>query len=408
MKQVISMKKVIVIGGGASGLMAAITAKKQQADVLILERNNKLGKKILATGNGRCNFTNVDATEMHYNHPYFVKPVFEQMNPKKTVSFFETLGIVPKVEDEGKTYPLSEQASSIVDVLVYEVEQLNIPVIYEAKVIKIEKRDQFVITLENETSYEADSVVIATGGMAMPKSGSDGIGYTLAQSLGHKVTSIFPALVKLELESPYLKAMDGVKFPGTVELMHQGVSLQKEFGDVLFTKYGISGPTILQLSRRANALLQDQQPVSVKVILVQTLDQRDVAKRFQMLKDKSIEFSLIGLIHKRIIHPLLKEAGIEPHQAVRDVPKDKMNQLIRLLFDWEFNIIGSKDFDDAQVTAGGIDIKDINPQSLESKLIKGLLFCGEVLDIDGLCGGYNLQWAWSSGYVAGKYASKLI
>ncbi|MDY0294858.1 MAG: NAD(P)/FAD-dependent oxidoreductase [Acholeplasmataceae bacterium] len=400
------MKKVIVIGGGASGLMAAITAKNEACDVMILERNTKLGKKILATGNGRCNFTNVDATELHYNHPYFVKTVFEQMNPKKTLHYFETIGIAAKIEDEGKTYPLSEQASSIVDVLVYEVERLHIPVIYEAKVISIKKKESFHVTLENQSSYQADVVILATGGMAMPKSGSDGSGYALAEAFGHKLTPIFPALVKLELESPHLKALDGVKYPGLVELMHHNVSIQQEYGDVLFTKYGISGPTILQISRKANALLQENQEVFIKVILIQGLNQRDVAKRFIQLSEKTIEMSLIGLINKRIIHPLLKEAKIPFHLKVSELTRNQMNTLMKLLFDWQFKIIGSKDFDDAQVTAGGIDIKDINPQTLESKKIKGLYFCGEILDIDGLCGGYNLQWAWSSGYVCGIHASK--
>jgi len=400
------MSSVIVIGGGASGLLAAISAKQHHADVLILERNTKLGKKILATGNGRCNFTNVDATEMHYNHPYFVRPVFEQMSPKKTLQLFEQFGITPKIEDEGKTYPLSEQASSIVDVLVYEIERLNIPVKYDAYVTSIKKQDVFEIELQHGERLKADRVILATGGLAMPKSGSDGTGYQLAQSCGHTMTPIFPALVKLELNSPHLKALDGVKFPGTVELIHDGHPVQTETGDVLFTKYGISGPTILQISRKANQLLQEGQSVFINVILVNGPNQRDVAKRFSQLKDRSVEMSLIGLINKRIIHPLLKEVHIDPHVMVKDLSKDKMNTLQQHLFGWSFPIVGSKDFDDAQVTAGGITIDEVNPQTLESKKVAGLYFCGEILDIDGLCGGYNLQWAWSSGFVAGKCASR--
>lgn len=400
------MKKVIVIGGGASGLMAAITVKNAHCDVMILERNTKLGKKILATGNGRCNFTNVDATELHYNHPYFVQPVFEQMNPKKTLHYFESLGIAAKIEDEGKTYPLSEQASSIVDVLVYEIERLHIPVVYDAKVVSLSKKDTFHVFLENQSVYEADAVILATGGMAMPKSGSDGSGYRLAEAFGHHITSTFPALVKLELESPHLKALDGVKFPGSVELIHNHLSIQQEYGDVLFTKYGISGPAILQISRKANALLQDKQEIYIKVILVQGLNQREVAIRFNQLSEKTVEMSLIGLINKRIIHPILKEANIPFHLKVNQLSKQHMNTLMKLLFDWQFKVIGSKDFDDAQVTAGGIDIKEVNPQTLGSKKVPGLFFCGEILDIDGLCGGYNLQWAWSSGYVCGIYATK--
>lgn len=400
------MEKIVIIGGGASGLIASISAKKNGANVYLIERNLKLGKKILATGNGRCNFTNVDAEDMHYNHPFFVKTVFEQMTPKKTLDFFSDLGIVPKIEDEGKTYPFSEQASSIVDVLIHEINRLEIPVLLEKKVVKIQKNTSFVITFEDGQKMICDKVIIATGGMAMPKSGSDGIGYTLAQSLGHSITPIFPALVKLELSSPYLKQLDGVKICSTVELIDNGVSVQVETGDILWTKYGISGPTILQLSRKANNLLMNNHHVDVKVILVNGIDQRDVAKRFNLLKDKTIEMSLIGLINKRIISPLLKEVHINPSMLVKDIPKQSINDLIQKLFDWRFNVVGSKDFDDAQVTAGGISIKEVNPQSLESKIVKGLFFCGEVLDIDGLCGGYNLQWAWSSGFIAGRHASK--
>ncbi|MDY0074700.1 MAG: NAD(P)/FAD-dependent oxidoreductase [Acholeplasmataceae bacterium] len=400
------MQKVIVIGGGASGLMAALSAKEQKADVLILERNHRLGKKILATGNGRCNFTNVDATPHHYNHPFFVKPVFEQMSPKKTLQFFESLGIVPKIEEAGKAYPLSEQASSIVDVLTHEITVKNIPVIYDAKVTSLTKNDLFHIKLEDGRSFESECIVLATGGMALPKSGSDGIGYQLSAALGHEITPIFPALVKLELDSPYLKALDGTKFPGQVELIYQNESIQTEFGDVLFTKFGISGPTILQISRQANQLMQEGKTLWIKVVLVNGPTPQELHKRFRQLKDKTVEMSLIGLINKRLIHPLLKYASINPNVYMSNLDKDKYNELMKLLFDWRFKVIGSKDFDDAQVTAGGIDIQSVNPQTLESKKIPGLFFSGEILDIDGLCGGYNLQWAWSSGYVSGKYAAR--
>ncbi|RJX27410.1 MAG: NAD(P)/FAD-dependent oxidoreductase [Acholeplasma sp.] len=398
--------KVVVIGGGASGLIAAITLKEMGTDVTLIERNPKLGRKILATGNGRCNFMNVDATEYQYNHPYFVKPVFEQMSPEKTLHYFENLGITARIEDLGKTYPFSEQASSIVDVLVFEIERLGVHVIFDAKVVDLKKNQDFEITLENGEVLHADKVILATGGKAMPRSGSDGLGYTLAESFGHTLTTLFPALTKLELNSPHLKQMDGVKIQGTVELLHYGNTLQVEQGDVLFTKYGISGPTILQISRKANELLSQDQEAEIKVILVEHLDRRELSKRFQVLEHKTAYFSLIGLVHKKLILPLLSDANIHPESLLKDVPKPQMNRLIHLLYDWRFKVTGSKDFDDAQVTAGGINIQDVNPQTLESKLVAGLFFCGEILDIDGICGGYNLQWAWSSGYVAAKFASR--
>jgi predicted Rossmann fold flavoprotein len=401
------LMKVCIIGAGASGLVAAISAKEHGADVFLLERNSKIGRKILATGNGRCNFTNVDATSNHYNHPSFVNPIFEQFGPDKTVKFFERLGIEPKIEDEGKTYPLSEQASSIVDVLAYELEKLSIKVFYETLVDSISiKNNQYHIKSREQT-YIADKVIVATGGKALPKSGSDGNGYVLAQSLNHDITPIYPSLVKLKLDYPYLKQMDGVKIKASAELMHNNVSLHYEYGDVLFTKYGISGPTILQISRKANELLYQKEEIYIKVSIIKNLDFKDLIERFKNFNERTIEMALIGLVHKKLIHPLLKEANIHDFQKiVKKVDHKKLMKLIHLLLDWRFLVIGSKDYDEAQVTAGGIKIDDIDPMTLESKIHKGLYFTGEVLDIDALCGGYNLQWAWSSGYIAGKYASK--
>ncbi|MBU0996480.1 MAG: NAD(P)/FAD-dependent oxidoreductase [Firmicutes bacterium] len=398
---------IYVIGGGASGMMAAIGARRNGAEVTILERNSRIGKKILATGNGRCNYSNLGATKKDYNHPEFVDVVFDGFGPAQTLRFFESLGIVPRVEDLGKVYPMSEQASSILDVLLYELEYLGVSIVTEALVQRvIKKNNQFTIFLADGRVFDADKVILSTGGKAMPKSGSDGRGYAIAESLGHHTTHVFPALVKLTLESPYLKHLDGVKYPGTVDLIHQGEILQSEFGDILFTKYGISGPTILQLSRKANAFLTENKKVSVVIHLVETLQREDIKMRFEMANEKPVDFSLIGLINKRFISALLKEAGIEKHNTlVKDLKQNELNQLIRLLFDWEFQVTGFLGFDEAQVTAGGIEVSEIDPTTMESRIQSGLFFTGELIDIDGLCGGYNLQWAWSSGYLAGLGAS---
>ncbi len=402
--------KVFVIGGGASGIMAAISAKRNGANVTILERNSRIGKKILATGNGRCNYSNKDATKKDYNHPEFVDVVFDAFGPEHTIRFFESLGIVPKVEDLGKVFPMSEQASSILDVLMYELDYRGVNVVCDALVQKIVRKiDSYTIFLADGTQFDADSVIIATGGKAMPKSGSDGIGYRLAESLGHHTTKVFPALVKLTLESPYLKHLDGVKFPGTVDLIHHQEVIQSEVGDILFTKFGISGPTILQLSRKANALLTEGEKVSIRIHLVSSLTKEDLELRLKIAEEKPIDFSLIGLINKRIISALLKEVGIEKQNTlVKDLRPIEIERLKSRLFNWDFPVTGFKGFDDAQVTAGGIDISEINPLTMESRLNPGLFFTGEVIDIDGLCGGYNLQWAWSSGYLAGRFASGRI
>jgi predicted Rossmann fold flavoprotein len=401
-------RTITIVGGGASGLMAACVAAKNGAKVTILERNKRIGKKILVTGNGRCNYTNTLTNVTDYNNEAFVAKGISLFNPSRTMDFFNKMGIVPKVESEGKAYPLSEQASSIVDVFLYELERLNIDVMTNSKVVSIIRKNQyFSIYLEDGRYFESDKVIIATGGKAMPKSGSDGSGYDLAEGLGHQVTPIFPALVKLKLESPYLKHLKGIKMPTHVELIHRDKVIQEEYGDILFGNYGISGPTILQLSRNAMDLYNQGEKVYIKLTLVTALSKQEVIDRFDQSMDKPIDFSLVGLINKRYISAIIKEANIEKQNTpVKEVPKAQLNRLIDLLFDWRFLVKGSKSFNDAQVTAGGVSVQEIDPQTMESKLVSGLYFTGEVMDIDGRCGGYNLQWAWSSGYLAGLNASK--
>ncbi|MCU0105487.1 NAD(P)/FAD-dependent oxidoreductase [Acholeplasma vituli] len=401
------MKKVIIIGGGASGLIAAIAAKRHGADVTIIERNIKLGKKILATGNGRCNFTNVDAEPIHYNNPTFVKSVFEQFSPQDTLLFFKSLGITPKIEDLGKTYPLSEQASSITDVLIYEVKRLGIEVVYETVILSAHKDSKgFVLYDQKGESFYCDRLIISTGGLALPQSGSDGTGYQIAKDLGHEITKLFPALVKLKLDSPYLKQLDGVKFPGFVTLIHNQTPIQTEFGDILFTKYGISGPTILQLSRKANALLSNHESVFIDVKLVSELSVDQIYDRLLELKNLPVELALLGLINRKIVAVVLKEAHLMADVRIDQLKPNQIKLLANILSSMKFKVTGSKGYEEAQVTAGGVNCDEINPVTLESLKAKGLYFSGEVMDIDGLCGGYNLQWAWSSGYIAGLYATK--
>lgn len=389
-------------------MLAAIVAARNGCDVTILERNNRIGKKILVTGNGRCNYTNSLANISDYNNQEFVSYGLSVFSPQKTMSFFSELGIVPKIEQEGKTYPLSEQASSIIDVLLYELNRLNVNIITDAFVTTtIYTGNGFDAYLEDGRVFSADKMIIATGGSAMPKTGSDGSGYELAKQLGHVITPVFPALVKLKLDSPYLKHLEGIKMPAVVELIHNNQVVGREEGDVLFGNYGISGPTILQLSRKAMDLFHNNQNVYIKLILVSSLDQNEVIKRFKIFSDRPVDFSLVGLIHKRYISAILKEAGIEKQNTlIKDLTTDQLDKLIHLLFDWRFLVRGSKSFQDAQVTAGGVSTNEIDSETMESKLIRGLYFTGEVMDIDGRCGGYNLQWAWSSGYLAGEHASK--
>lgn len=405
--------QVIVVGGGAAGMMAAISAKRLGADVTILEKNPRVGKKILTTGNGRCNFTNIntDITYYHGKNPKFAYSALASFSVDDTIRFFEKLGIAYKVEDFGKVFPMSDQASSILDVFLYELNELGINVICDALVKDITKKNsKFIIQLENGKAYHADKVIITTGGKAMPSSGSDGNGYDLAVKLGHNIIDIFPALVQLMLEGSFFKSIEGVKFVGTAEIIHNNKSLVQDRGDILFGNYGVSGPPILQISRKAGELLNEGKDVYLKLCIMDMMSKDElrtlIKKRFQMNPKKSIDFSLVGLINKRLIPVVLKEAGINHiKRPVASLSAKDQESLVSILTDWRFKIRGTKSWPSAQVTAGGIDTKEINQDTMESKLVKGLFFAGEIIDIDGQCGGFNLQWAWSSGFVAGQNAA---
>lgn len=408
-------KHVIIVGGGAAGMIAAISAKRLETNVTILERNPRVGKKILATGNGRCNFTNInsDITYFHGNNPKFAYSAFSNFTMEETIKFFEKLGIQPKIEDFGKVFPMSDQASSVLDVLRYELDELGVNTICDAFVKNIKKRNnKFFINLEDGSTHKADKVIIATGGKAMPSSGSDGNGYDLAINQGHKITDIFPALVQLMVEGNFLKRIDGVKFVGTAEIIHKNKSIEKDSGDILFTNYGVSGPPILQISRQAGEYLQSKKDVYLKISIIDTMAKDDLIKilkkRFKLSSSKSLEFSLVGLINKKLIPVILMEAGIKDLKSSAEKISDKeIDNIAHILTDWRFKIKATKSWSSAQVTAGGVDTKEINNKTMESKLIEGLFFAGEIIDIDGYCGGFNLQWAWSSGFVAGRNAALL-
>lgn len=395
-------------------MTAAISARRLGADVTILEKNPRVGKKILATGNGRCNYTNINADISCYNgdNPKFVHSALSDFTIEDTLKFFEELGIENKVEDLGKVFPMSDQASSILDVLLYELNNIGVNIVCEANVKDISKKGQeFIIRLENGTEYRADSVILTPGGKAMPSSGSDGDGYELAKKLGHRITDIFPALVQIMLDGQYFKRIDGVKFVGTAEIIHKNKSIVKDRGDVLFTNYGVSGPPILQISRKAGEFLNQGKEAYVKLDMLDIMTEDEVRalikKRFGNNHEKSVEFSLVGLINKRLIPVILAEAGIgDIKRSVLDLYANEIENISSILKDWRFKIRGTKSWPSAQVTAGGIVTDEIDPKTMESKLVKSLYFAGELLDIDGQCGGFNLQWAWSSGFVAGKNAAK--
>lgn len=407
--------RVCIIGGGASGMVAGITAGRNGAEVTILEKNPRVGKKILATGNGRCNLTNIniDISRYHGNHPEFVYGPFARFGCEKAIEFFEGLGIYHKVEPEGKVFPASYQSSSILDVLRYELDNLGVRVICETQVSNIRKGDYFEITDSDGRKFIADRVILAPGGKAGPEFGSDGSGYALAKKMGHRIVDPFPALVQLKLSSGFLKQIQGIKFNGTAEIISGGRMIRREAGEILFTDYGISGPPVLQLSRCASECLKKNEKVWIKVIMIDYLSETDLqnllSERFTSGPDKPLSFSFVGFINKKLVPVILKEAGIEDiNKPAAAVSSMERNSIARILQDWRFEITGTNPWSSAQVTAGGVDVKEIDSKTMESKLIPGLYFSGEIVDIDGDCGGYNLQWAWTSGYIAGESAAKAV
>lgn len=394
-------------------MVAALSARQAGASVAVLERNPRVGKKILATGNGRCNLTNVNTgvDNYHGENPGFVTPVLSAFDVERTLGFFEGLGIAPKVEDMGKVFPMSDQASSVLDVLRYGLEWAKVQVFTDSLVTGIKPgRKGFELAFEDGRSMWGKRVVVACGGKAMPSTGSDGRGYQLALDLGHSLVEVFPALVQLKLEGGFFKQIDGVKFLGTAEVLSQGKTLASDRGDILFGNYGVSGPPILQISRRAGELLQGGRDATLKISVIDSMSFGELdhllQRRFDAAPHKTLEFSLVGLVNKRLIPVLLKEAGIRDLRAVvTTVSERERRSIAKILTDWRFRITGTKSWPSAQVTAGGISTAEVDPETLESKLVPRLFFAGEILDIDGDCGGFNLQWAWSSGYVAGQWAA---
>lgn len=404
-------KKIIIVGGGAAGMMAAISAKLNGAEVVLLERNDRVGKKLLATGNGRCNYTNRKLTIKNYHgtNPKFAYSGLSQFNVDKTIEFFENLGITPAIESNGKVFPLSFQSSSMLDVLRYEIENEGIKLITDAYVCDIIKNKKFIVKLKDGRNFQGDRVILATGGMALPSSGSDGNGYKLCETLGHSTINVFPGLVQLKLEGDSFKGLNGTKFLGKAGIYIDNKLILEDTGDILFTSYGISGPPILQLSRTALYNIRQGKDVEVRVSIIHTKTVEELYEylvyRFSLMFKKTIEVALIGLINKRLILPILKEVNIDKNKNSANLSKEEIRRLAKLLLSWSFKVIGSQPWANAQVTAGGVNTKEINNKTMESKIQSGLYIVGELVDIDGDCGGYNLQWAWSSGYIAGENAA---
>lgn len=405
--------RVVVVGGGSAGLTAALAARYKGAEVTVLERMDRVGKKILATGNGRCNLSNIDLSIHHYHgqNPKFAYGALSRFDFHRTMQFFEKLGVAWKVESDGKVYPVTNQASSVLDVIRHELEFAGVQNLCESEVKEISRnKGQFTLFLGNGRKFNADRVIITTGGKAAPNLGSNGSGYSIVQMLGHSVVEPFPALVQLKLAADFLKQISGIKFEYEAHILVANKSVARAEGEILFTNYGISGPPILALSRIVGEYLNKGEKVILKLNLINYLSTEELQafliNRLKQQAHKTLAFSLVGFINKRLVPVLLREAGISDiNKPAGQVTAGEKNAILNILQDWRFEVVGTNSWTASQVTAGGVNVKDIDQKTMESKLVPGLFLAGEVLDIDGDCGGYNLQWAWSSGYVAGESAA---
>lgn len=395
------MNKVAIIGGGASGIMAAIiAAKNPQNSVTIYEREKRIGKKILATGNGRCNMTNIyaDIDNYHGTDKEFIKDAISSFWVSETLDFFTELGILYKVEDEGKVYPYSDQASAVLDVLRAELDRNRVNIITEFEVKNVKKyNSQFIITSYKGNKEYADKVVVSTGGKAAPDLGSNGSGYELLKAFGHHITDLKPSLVQIKTEGEVCKKLKGIKVNAVLKLGN----LEKE-GEILFTEYGLSGPPIFSLS----AYLDKEKTLALDIMPEYSgADLENIInERISRNPDTLLENFFVGMLNKRVGQVLLKEAGVYPlSRNSRSLTEEEIKNIIKYIKNFEFVISGTMSWNNAQTTKGGAKTCEFNRKNLESKLMKGLFATGEILDIDGDCGGFNLQWAWTSGYLVGSY-----
>ena len=402
--------EIAVIGGGASGLMAAITAKKSGKEVIILERKDRILKKVLITGNGRCNITNVNANISNYfgKNISSMENILNRFTPQDTMDFFNELGIVCNEENRGKVYPLSGQASSVVDALRFEAEKLGIKIETEFYVRKIEKDGfKFRIYSEDRKKIEAGRVIIAAGGQSYPELGSNGSGFELAKELGHSVTKLSPSIVQLKTEKYQVKGLQGIKTDVAVTAYGDNKKICTYDGELLFTDYGISGNVVFNIS----FVMPLYKNVEFEIDFMEKFDYNEL---YEMLKERkrilshlTMENYFNGMINKKLGQFLSKVSGIEKlSKPVKDLNDSEIRKLCTVLKKYRIKILDTTGFKNAQVTAGGVSLDEVNSETLESKIVKGLYFSGEVLDVYGECGGFNLQWAWASGYIAGKNAAK--
>lgn len=389
---------IIIIGAGASGIVTAINAKNENNRVILLEKNDRIGKKLLATGNGRCNYTNMNLSEKNYSSPDFVKKTLEDFSNEDLINYFRILGLESTL-DGNRVYPISLKANSVLNILIYWLDKKGIEVKTKSQVKEIKKTKKGYEVITNEETLRADVVVAAFGGKAMPASGSDGVSFEILKKMGIRVTNIKPALTQLKLDSKYLKHLSGTKVIGRARLLRDEKVIDEREGEILFTNYGISGPPILDMS------VNTKEGDTIEVPLINNLkkDSIDmVYNRYYMFPDFSLEEFLMGLVDKKFIHYIVDSLDMDKNTAMNMISMGDFEKIIGFLLKSRFKVTGNTGFKNAQVTRGGVSLDEVSPENYEAKKYKNLYIIGEALDIDGDCGGYNLHFAFGCGYRLGK------
>lgn len=404
-------KRIAVIGGGAAGMMAAIQAALAGALVDLYERNDRVGKKLLSTGNGRCNFSNLDMKKDAYygSAVSLYDTLFPVFGVTQTIDFFSQHGMLVK-DKNGYLYPLSEQASTVLDVLRFALEQYHIHVHTDSMVTSLQPVDNIfrLRTASDENDKRYDAVILTCGGMAAPKTGSDGNGWLLAQELGHHITAVVPALVQLRCKESFFKSVSGVRTEAKLTLCIDGKERNSVQGELQLTDYGISGIPVFQFSRQAAMALYDNKTVNVIIDFLPNFSadyESFWEERWIRQRGQTLDEFLTGISNKKINQLIIKLAGAKPYDAVEKICVKQRKAIEKLYKNLTVCVRETNGFEQAQASAGGIPAEEMTSQ-LESRYVPNLFFAGEIIDMDGICGGYNLQWAWTSGAVAGQNAAK--
>ncbi len=411
------MSHVIVVGGGAAGMFAAIAAAKNGHQVTLYEKNEKLGKKIFITGKGRCNITNAADMEELFDavvtNSKFLYSSFYGYTNQNVIDFFEDAGVPVKIERGNRVFPISDHSSDVIRALEREMKKVGVKVCLntEVKSVEAEKGKFNKVVLKDTTTQAADACIVATGGLSYRSTGSTGDGFRFAENVGHKVTQCFPSLVPMETKEPWICELQGLSLRNVeAKILDGKKELYKDFGEMLFTHFGVSGPLIISASSYVGKKFMDKNgqkkeltlEIDLKPALTEEqLDQR-VLRDFEENHNRQFKNAITKLFPTKLIPVMLELGGIDPEKKVNNIEKEERKQFVHLIKHFRMTLTGLRGYLEAIITKGGVNVKEIDPGTMESKLVKGLYFAGEVLDLDALTGGFNLQIAWSTGYAAGN------